>query len=92
MPIELKLEEKLSNGSWKAVGSFSNSAGQSGPAEVLVKEAGKNQLVLALDSKQHVSKIMNREVLSYTNAQPVKTQGIHKGAHVIFKEVWFKLK
>jgi hypothetical protein len=93
MGLVLRLDEKLSDGLWKAVGSFSNSAGHKGSAEVLVRSLESNQFILTLDSGVFVSKIMNREVTSYGHVENATIKGApKKGAELCFNQFTFSLK
>ncbi len=91
MALVVKLQEKVADGTWLAVGSFSNSSSQEGPATVLVQET-KEGLKLVLDASLRLSKIMDKEVLHYTNAIPVLVPKVKVGTEVEFKKFWFNLK
>lgn len=94
MPVEVILDKKISDSVWSAIGSFSGKDEKqnpvSGPAEILLKETGKGELVPFLDSSKMNSKIMNRTVTSYVNAAPVKAKA-KEGAVVKFEKLWFHL-
>ncbi len=92
MPLNLKLDRKVSDKHWVAVGSFSNSKGDTGPAEVLVVEEKPKEFSLVLKADVFLSKISNREVTLYTDAQPVKVSSVKKGTDLEFKNFWYKLK
>src|SRR5688572_23219142 len=97
MPIEVKLNEELQDGVWSATGSFSNSHGQNGDAEVLVKVTPKTEsesasAQLILDASVRESEICGHKVLSYTNALPVPLKSAKKGIRLEFSKVWFAAK
>jgi hypothetical protein len=92
MPLKLILFEQVSDGVWSAVGTFSNSKGTTGPADLLVQKVDDHSVKLTLDSRLKVSRILNREVEAYQNAHPAGLRKIKKGAEVTFENVWITLK
>lgn len=95
MGLKLKLTEKVSEGLYKAEGTFSaldkNKQPLSGYAIVLVKDSDQG-LVLHLDSKILVSKIHDREVVAYINSEPVAVKKVKEGATVEFTNSYFQPK
>jgi hypothetical protein len=92
MPLDLILKTKVSDSVWIAIGSFSGENKKkekiSGPAEILLKETGKNELTPILDSSLKESRIMNQLVKSYTNATPIAVTKIKAGAAVHIEKLW----
>lgn len=91
MPLQLKLEKKIADGVWSAIGSISiNNGERTGTASVLLKEIAKGKMKLILDSGKMVSKIFEKEVIHYSNAPEILVEKIAPGTEISISNFWFK--
>lgn len=88
MILKVTLTKKLTDDTWGAIGSFvTEDASKKGPAEVLVKQVDNKSVTLIVDSKIQPSKIMNREIVMYSNVKPVSVSSVKKGTEVTFNQI-----
>lgn len=98
MPITVKIQRKVADGIYHAVGTVSALAPgdktHTGEATVLLKQVDNNKLQLHLDSSIWQSKLMGREVELFIapDKQPVEVLEIKEGTEVTFDKIGFKLK
>jgi hypothetical protein len=94
MPLEVKLTEKVSEGFWKAEGTFSalNTKKEQvkGDATILLKETPEG-FILCLNSGLVITKLMGREVVMWENPKPIDVKA-KKGASISIQKQYFQLK
>jgi hypothetical protein len=96
MALVVKIHQKVADGVYSAVGTITgfdpHKKPVEGPAEVLVKQEG-GKIRLHLDSQLKPSKIMNREVLLYTELEGSSEKATLKpGMEITFPKTLFTLK
>jgi len=91
MPLKVTLQKQLKPGLYIGHG-FNVSKDTQGPADVLIRVVDKNKLQLCLESKEHISKIYDREVLHYVDPPIVEVPKAAIGTEVEFSQFHFQLK
>ncbi|MDJ1500469.1 hypothetical protein [Xanthocytophaga agilis] len=89
MPFHLTLQEKVTDNTWRAIGTFSNSRGDNGKADVLLRETNEG-LLLIVDDQIGESRVAGKKVTDYHNAQPVPAD-LEAGNTVTFNNFWYSL-
>lgn len=95
MPVNLVLEEKVSEALWRASGAFVNNSDyndiQSLDAIVFVKQNGNELTLFAAEGKDN-GKIGQHAVLHYTPHEPIIIENPMRGTKLSFKQIFASVK
>jgi hypothetical protein len=95
MPVNLVLDEKVSEALWRASGAFINNDDpndiQSLDANILVKQHG-NELTLYAAEGRDNGKIGQHAVLHYTPHEPIIIDNPMRGTKLSFKQIFASVK